>query len=117
MAKSTRRDRTKTGGRTGDRTKPLHGDRDHVGIASAAMVCDRVSRVKFRVTGRAMQLQLSRPSQRNESKLRKRALHGAAAKVNPGGLASPAFTRARLLPQDHENHRFPQWCLTRMEDQ
>ena len=42
---------------------------------------------------------------------------GDAAEMNQRGLASPAFSRGRLMPQEYEIHRFHQWVLAQMEDQ
>lgn len=44
------------------------------------------------------------------------AQDGAAAEMNQRGLRSPAFTRARLMPEEYEIHRFHQWLLTELED-
>jgi glycine betaine catabolism A len=43
------------------------------------------------------------------------AQDGAAAEMNQRGMASPAFTRARLMPEEYEVHRFHQWVLAEME--
>lgn len=40
---------------------------------------------------------------------------GDAVEMNQRGLASPAFTQGRLMPQEYEIHRFHQWVLTQME--
>jgi Rieske 2Fe-2S family protein len=40
---------------------------------------------------------------------------GAAAEMNQRGIASPAFTAARLMPEEYEIHRFHQWVLAEME--
>jgi Rieske 2Fe-2S family protein len=36
---------------------------------------------------------------------------GAAAEMNQRGLASPAFRRGRLMPEEYEIHRFHRWLL------
>lgn len=41
---------------------------------------------------------------------------GAAAEMNQRGIRSPAFTAARLMPEEYEIHRFHQWVLAEMED-
>ena len=41
---------------------------------------------------------------------------GAATEMNQRGIASPAFTRARLMPEEYEIHRFHRWVLKEMED-
>ncbi|MBI1172592.1 Rieske 2Fe-2S domain-containing protein [bacterium] len=38
-----------------------------------------------------------------------------ATEMNQRGLASPAFTQARLMPQEYEIHRFHQWVRQAME--
>lgn len=40
---------------------------------------------------------------------------GAASEMNQRGLRSPAFTQARLMPEEYEIHRFHQWILAEME--
>jgi Rieske 2Fe-2S family protein len=40
---------------------------------------------------------------------------GAASEMNHRGMASPAFTAARLMPEEYEIHRFHQWVLAKME--
>lgn len=40
---------------------------------------------------------------------------GAASEMNQRGMASPAFTAARLMPEEYEIHRFHQWVLSEME--
>jgi Rieske 2Fe-2S family protein len=40
---------------------------------------------------------------------------GAASEMNHRGMASPAFTAARLMPEEYEIHRFYQWVLSEME--
>jgi Rieske 2Fe-2S family protein len=40
---------------------------------------------------------------------------GAAAEMNQRGIRSPAFTAARLMPEEYEIHRFQQWVLAEME--
>lgn len=40
---------------------------------------------------------------------------GAASEMNQRGIASPAFTRGTLMPEEYEIHRFHQWVLTQME--
>ncbi len=40
----------------------------------------------------------------------------AAAEMNQRGLASPAFTAARLMPEEYEIHRFHRWLSEQMED-
>ncbi|MFM8748130.1 MAG: aromatic ring-hydroxylating oxygenase subunit alpha [Aestuariivirga sp.] len=42
------------------------------------------------------------------------AQDGAAAEMNQRGLASPAFTRGRLMPEEYELHRFHRWLLKAM---
>lgn len=39
----------------------------------------------------------------------------AAAGMNQRGIASPAFERARLMPEEYEIHRFHTWILSEME--
>ncbi|MBL9051187.1 MAG: aromatic ring-hydroxylating dioxygenase subunit alpha [Tabrizicola sp.] len=41
---------------------------------------------------------------------------GAASEMNQRGMRSPAFTAARLMPEEYEIHRFHQWILAQMED-
>jgi glycine betaine catabolism A len=43
------------------------------------------------------------------------AQDGAAAEMNQRGIASPAFVRGRLMPEEYEVHRFEQWVLAEME--
>lgn len=43
------------------------------------------------------------------------AQDGAAAEMNQRGIASPAFQRGRLMPEEHEIHRFEKWVLQQME--
>ena len=38
-----------------------------------------------------------------------------AAEMNQRGLRSPAFTRARLMPEEYEIHRFHQWVQAHLE--
>lgn len=38
-----------------------------------------------------------------------------ASEMNQRGMASPAFTRARLMPEEYEIHRFHSWLLAEME--
>jgi glycine betaine catabolism A len=40
---------------------------------------------------------------------------GAASEMNHRGMRSPAFTAARLMPEEYEIHRFQQWVLAEME--
>jgi glycine betaine catabolism A len=40
---------------------------------------------------------------------------GAASEMNHRGMRSPAFTVARLMPEEYEIHRFHQWVLAEME--
>lgn len=40
---------------------------------------------------------------------------GEASEMNQRGMRSPAFTAARLMPEEYEIHRFQQWVLTEME--
>lgn len=40
---------------------------------------------------------------------------GEASEMNQRGMRSPAFTRARLMPEEYEIHRFHQWVLSEME--
>ncbi|MFM7335134.1 MAG: aromatic ring-hydroxylating oxygenase subunit alpha [Tabrizicola sp.] len=40
---------------------------------------------------------------------------GAASEMNQRGMRSPAFTAARLMPEEYEIHRFQQWVLAEME--
>jgi Rieske 2Fe-2S family protein len=40
---------------------------------------------------------------------------GAAAEMTQRGLRSPAFSAARLMPEEYEIHRFHQWLLAEME--
>lgn len=42
---------------------------------------------------------------------------GAAAEMNQRGIASPAFRRGTLMPEEYEVHRFEQWVLAEMEKQ
>lgn len=42
---------------------------------------------------------------------------GAASEMNQRGMASPAFTAARLMPEEYEIHRFHQWVLHQMGGQ
>ncbi|NJO56051.1 MAG: UvrD-helicase domain-containing protein [Rhodospirillales bacterium] len=39
----------------------------------------------------------------------------AAAEMNQRGLRSPAFTAARLMPEEYEINRFHRWVLAEME--
>jgi len=41
---------------------------------------------------------------------------GQAAEMNHRGMRSPAFTAARLMPEDYEIYRFHQWVKAAMED-
>lgn len=41
---------------------------------------------------------------------------GAASEMNQRGIASPAFVRGRLMPEEYEIHRFHQWVVQEMED-
>lgn len=41
---------------------------------------------------------------------------GAAAEMNQRGIRSPAFTAARLMPEEYEIHNFHRWILSEMED-
>lgn len=41
---------------------------------------------------------------------------GAAAEMNQRGIRSPAFTAARLMPEEYEIHHFHTWILSEMED-
>lgn len=41
---------------------------------------------------------------------------GAAAEMNQRGMRSPAFTAARLMPEEYEIHNFHRWILSEMED-
>lgn len=43
------------------------------------------------------------------------AQDGAASEMNHRGMRSPAFTAARLMPEEYEIHRFHQWLLAEME--
>jgi glycine betaine catabolism A len=43
------------------------------------------------------------------------AQDGAAAEMNQRGIASPAFRRGTLMPEEYEIHRFEQWVLQEME--
>ncbi len=43
------------------------------------------------------------------------AQDGAASEMNQRGIRSPAFTAARLMPEEYEIHRFHQWLLAEME--
>lgn len=40
---------------------------------------------------------------------------GTASEMNQRGIRSPAFTGARLMPEEYEIHRFQQWVLSEME--
>ena len=40
---------------------------------------------------------------------------GEASEMNQRGMRSPAFTSARLMPEEYEIHRFHQWILNEME--
>jgi Rieske 2Fe-2S family protein len=40
---------------------------------------------------------------------------GAASEMNQRGMRSPAFTAARLMPEEYEIHRFQTWVLSEME--
>lgn len=40
---------------------------------------------------------------------------GAAAEMNQRGIASPAFRRGTLMPEEYEIHHFEQWVLKEME--
>ena len=40
---------------------------------------------------------------------------GAVVEMNQRGLASPAFQRGTLMPEEHEVHRFQSWVLERLE--
>lgn len=42
---------------------------------------------------------------------------GAASEMNQRGLRSPSFTKARLMPEEYEIHRFHNWILAQMEGQ
>ncbi len=44
------------------------------------------------------------------------AQDAAAAEMTQRGMASPAFTHARLMPEEYEIHRFHQWIRTEMEN-
>jgi glycine betaine catabolism A len=44
------------------------------------------------------------------------AQDGAASELNQRGMRSPAFTAARLMPEEYEIYRFQQWVRTEMED-
>jgi Rieske 2Fe-2S family protein len=41
---------------------------------------------------------------------------GAASEMNQRGIRSPAFTAARLMPEEYEVHRFHRWVLAGMEE-
>ena len=41
---------------------------------------------------------------------------GAASEMNHRGIRSPAFTAARLMPEEYEIHRFNSWIRAEMED-
>ncbi|WP_395664140.1 aromatic ring-hydroxylating dioxygenase subunit alpha [Aestuariivirga sp.] len=41
---------------------------------------------------------------------------GQAAEMNHRGMRSPAFTAARLMPEEYEIYRFHQWVKAAMED-
>jgi glycine betaine catabolism A len=43
------------------------------------------------------------------------AQDGAASEMNQRGMRSPAFSAARLMPEEYEIHRFQQWVLQQME--
>lgn len=43
------------------------------------------------------------------------AQDGAAAEMNQRGIASPAFRRGTLMPEEYEIHRFEEWVLKEME--
>ncbi|QYK42092.1 MAG: aromatic ring-hydroxylating dioxygenase subunit alpha [Paracoccaceae bacterium] len=43
------------------------------------------------------------------------AQDGAAAELNQRGMAHPAFSRARLMPEEYEIHHFHQWVKSEME--
>lgn len=40
---------------------------------------------------------------------------GEASEMNQRGMGSPAFTAARLMPEEYEIHRFHQWVRAEME--
>jgi len=40
---------------------------------------------------------------------------GTACEMNQRGLASPAYVRGRLMPEEYEIHHFHTWVLSRME--
>jgi Rieske 2Fe-2S family protein len=40
---------------------------------------------------------------------------GAACEMNQRGLASPAYERGRLMPEEYEIHRFHGWVMNQME--
>ncbi len=40
---------------------------------------------------------------------------GDACEMNQRGIASPAYERGRLMPEEYEIHRFHQWVLREME--
>ena len=40
---------------------------------------------------------------------------GEASEMNQRGIRSPAFTAARLMPEEYEIHRFHRWILDQME--
>ncbi len=40
---------------------------------------------------------------------------GAACEMNQRGIASPAYARGRLMPEEYEIHRFHDWILREME--
>ena len=42
---------------------------------------------------------------------------GAASEMNQRGMASPAFTAARLMPEEYEIHHFHNWIRAKMEGQ
>lgn len=41
---------------------------------------------------------------------------GEASEMNQRGIRSPAFTAARLMPEEYEIHRFHHWVLAEMEN-
>ena len=40
---------------------------------------------------------------------------GAASEMNQRGIASPAFKRGRLMPEEHSIHRFHEWVMREMD--
>ena len=40
---------------------------------------------------------------------------GDACEMNQRGIASPAYERGRLMPEEYEIHRFHGWVLNQME--